>query len=156
MANSLSVAGNTRLAWSLSDGVASMNKDANSVRTISNGTGPNQATVAYYERVTATGAGFSRSLGSLPVTALDIPGSAAVTNVREILLSVVTGPTGGAFLVAGPAGLTGVVVGVGGQLHWCNYITGATGTSTSLSCASGITGTYTVDLTLVGVGSYAD
>lgn len=156
MANSLSVAGNTRLQWSLSDGTAGVGKQMLAARTITNGTGPNQATVAYYEQVTATGSGFTRSLGALPVTVLGIAGSAGITNVREILVSVPSGPTGGALSLAGPAGITGVRLGVGGQFHWVDYATGATGTSTSVTLSSGVTGTYTVDVTLVGVGSYVD
>lgn len=155
MPNTLSVAGSARLSWSLSDGTSSQSKEVSTLRSISNGTGPNQATVAWYERVTATGVGFSRALGTLPVDVLGITGTASVTNVRELVVSVVTGPTGGSFSVAGPAGLTGVVVGVGGQLHWANYVTGATGTSTTLALTNGITGTYTVDLAIVGVGTYA-
>lgn len=155
MANKLTVSGNTRLAWSLSDGTSTQGKEVSTLRSVVNGTGANQATMSYYERVTATGVGFSRALGTLPVDFFGVTGTAAVSNVRELIVSVVTGPTGGAFSLGGPAGLTGVRVGVGGQLHWADYVTGATGTSTTLSLTNGITGTYTVDVAIVGVGTYA-
>jgi len=155
MPNTLAVAGNTRLAWSLSDGTSSQSKELSRTRSVTNGTGPNQATVAWYERVTATGVGFSRALGALPVNNLGVTGAASITNVRELMVSIVTGPTGGAFSVAGPAGLTGVRVGVGGHLHMVDYVAGATGTSTTLALSDGITGTYTVDLAIVGIGTYA-
>ena len=58
MANSLSVAGNTRISWSLSDADAqpqvSMSAQRSSARAITNGTGPNQATVAFTTALTIT------------------------------------------------------------------------------------------------------
>ena len=74
-----------------------------------------------------------------------------MTNVRELLVQVVTGPTGGYLNLASPGGVTGVRVNVGGQFHMSDYLVGATGTTVALS--GGPTGTYTVDLSLVGLGS---
>lgn len=155
MSNTLTVAGNTRTAWSLADEVSSQAKEISSVRAISTGTGPQQATVAWFERITATGSGASRALGTLPVTVLGVTGSLAVSNVRELLVSVVSGPTGGSYLLAGPAGVTGVTIGVGGQFQWLDYVAGATGTGTTISLASGITGAYTVDMAVIGIGTYS-
>ena len=65
---------------------------------------------------------------------------------------VPTGPTGGFLTVTHP-GISGVRVGVGGQLHVADYSGGITGGT--LAFATTITGTYGVDVTAVGVGTYS-
>jgi hypothetical protein len=154
MPNSLTASGQTRLAWSLSDDEtvfgASANAEARSSRTISNGTGPNQAQVAVTRRITCTGSGQTFNLTGISTEYFGITGTTAVTNVRELLVQVTTGPTGGFLNLQAPGGITGVRVGVGGQFHWLDYAVGATGTTIALS--GGATGTYSVDMTIVGLG----
>lgn len=156
MANDLTVSGATRLSWSLTgsdtNSSASVVGDHPTRRSIANGTGPGQANVATTRRITCTGSGNTTTLATIPFTPFGSTGSASLTTVRELLVSIASGPSGGFLNVAAPGGITGVRVGVGGQVHWADYTVGATGTSVVLS--GGPTGTYTVDLTLIGVGSY--
>ena len=157
MANSLSVAGSTRLAWALSNADSAASQSAGTeqrtTRDIANGTGPNQANVAHSQRITCTGSGASLSIGGLEIQAFGVTGILAIGTLKELLVNVVTGPTGGYLNLAAPGGITGTRVGVGGQVHWADYAVGATGTAVSLS--GGPTGTYAVDLTMVGVGVFA-
>lgn len=157
MANDLTVAGSTKVSWALSSpgtlGSQSSGAELRTSRSISYGTGPNQATVAHSQRITCTGSGVSLSIGNIDISPFGIAGYAVFSSVRELLVSVASGPTGGYLSLAAPGGITGVRVGVGGQLHWADYATGAVGSTVALS--GGPTGTYTVDLTLVGIGGYA-
>lgn len=155
MPTTLSVAGTTRLAWSLSDDQSTITfsgaGEARSSRTISNGTGPGQATIAASKSLTGTQAGFSVSLTGITSSVLGGTQTANVSTVRELLVSVSTGPTGGFLTVTHP-GISGVRVGVGGQLHVCDYTAGITGGT--LAFSSSVSGTYGVDVTAVGLGSY--
>jgi len=164
MANSLSVAGNTRISWSLSDADAqpqvSMSAQRSSARAITNGTGPNQATVAFTTALTITGVGSSTiNVNAAPVTSFGFAGKAVFTQIREMLVSVPTGPTGGWVLFSAPTGTTGatgVAVRVGGQLHLVDYLTGISTATGAWTFQNGPTGTYGIDFTAIGLGSYAD
>jgi hypothetical protein len=157
MPNSLTAAGTTRLSWSLSNSDSAASQSAGTeqrtARAVTNGTGPGQANVAHSQRIICTGSGSSLSIGGLEIQAFGVTGILAIGTLKELLVNVVSGPTGGFLSLAAPGGITGTRVGVGGQVHWADYAVGATGVSVSLS--SGPTGTYTVDLTMVGVGVYA-
>lgn len=156
MPTSLSVAGTTRLAWSLSDpqSVASYSAsgEERSSRSISDGTGVGQANVAASKTITGTQAGFSLSLTGVTGSVLGATQTANVTTVRELLVQVNTGPTGGYLTLTHP-GISGVRLGIGGQFHLADYQSGITGGT--LSFATPITGTYNVDVTAVGVGSFS-
>lgn len=157
MANTLSVSGSTRVSWSLSDGSGSSKSDAQaSSRSISSGTGPNQANVAWSETFATTGVG-SVTWGtlSLPVSAFGPTGTARVTTLKEVLVAVSTGPTGGYVQFGAPTGITGVRINVGGQFHFADYLSGISTATGSFSVANGITGTYAGQITVVGNGTYA-
>ncbi len=157
MANTLSVAGATRVAWSLADDGGSSKSDTqSSSRSITTGTGPNQANVAWSETFATTGIG-SVTWGtlSLPVSAFGPTGSAQVTTLKEVLVTVSTGPTGGYVQFGAPTGMTGVRINVGGQFHFADYLSGISTATGSFSVANGITGTYAGQITVVGNGTYA-
>lgn len=156
MPTSLTVAGTTRLAWSLSDSQSAADYSASgedrTSRSVSNGTGVGQANVAASKSITGTQAGFSLSITGITGSVLGAVQTANVSTVRELLVQVSTGPTGGFLTVTHP-GISGVRVGVGGQLHVADYGSGITGGT--LSFSSSVSGTYAVDVTAVGVGSYS-
>lgn len=156
MATSLAVSGNTRLAWSLSDPQSAVSfsgsGESKASRTIADGTGVGQANVAASKSLTGTQAGFSLSLTGVTGSVLGATQTAVISTVRELLVSVPTGPTGGFVTLTHP-GISGVRVGVGGQFHLVDYGSGITGGT--LSFAASVTGTYGVDLTAVGLGSYS-
>jgi len=156
MATSLTVAGTTRLAWSLSDSQSATDYSAASEdrtsRAISNGTGVGQANVAASAAITGTQAGFSLAITGITGSALGAVQTTRVNTVRELFVQVSTGPTGGFLTVTHP-GISGVRVGVGGQLHFADYAGGITGGT--LAFATSVTGTYGVDVTAVGVGTYS-
>lgn len=156
MPTSLTVAGTTRLAWSLSDSQSAADYSASgedrTSRSISNGTGVGESNVAASKSITGTQAGFSLSITGITGSVLGAVQTANVSTVRELLVQVSTGPTGGFLTVTHP-GISGVRVGVGGQLHLADYGSGITGGT--LAFATSITGTYSVDVTAVGVGTYS-
>jgi hypothetical protein len=154
MPNVLTVTGNTRLTWSLSDGTASTGGEAKSGRSIVNGTGPYQANVAWGITGTINASGVIAYSGSgLPFSPFGSGGQVTVTRWKELLFSVVTGPTGGHVTFSAP-GITGVRVGTWGQVHFVDYALGTTG-STNYGWERGTTGTYEVSFNLIGNGSYA-
>ena len=156
MPTALTVAGTTRLAWSLSDpqSVASYSAsgEERSSRSVSNGTGVGEANVAASKTITGTQAGFSLSLTGITGSVLGATQTANVSTVRELLVQVNTGPTGGFVTMTHP-GISGVRIGNGGQFHLADYGSGITGGT--LSFSSTVSGTYSVDVTAVGVGSYS-
>lgn len=163
MANELAVTGNTRLTWSLTEAqvtsTVSRSAEQKSSRNITHGTGANQANVAWSERYITTGlGGVVISSSSFPVSSFGYIGYAAFYRVKEALLSVATGPTGGYVTFGMPAtGATGAVTGVrvyvGGQFHWLDYLNGLP-VNGDFSVTNGVTGTYDFELSLVGNGIY--
>ena len=157
MANTLSVAGATRVAWSLSDGVGTSKSDTqSSSRSITTGTGPNEANVAWSYAFSTTGIGSSSwSVAALPVSAFGPTGSASVTAIKEVLVTVSTGPTGGYVAFSAPTGVIGAQVNVGGQFHLADYLTGIAVTTGNIVIANGPTGSYAGEITVIGNGSYS-
>ena len=163
MANTLTVSGNTRLAWVLSEtqavGSVSKSVEQRSSRSIANGTGPGQASVAFSTTESVTGTN-TRNLNvySYPAQAFGFGGLTSFTSVRELLVNVVTGPTGGNLTVGLPTGVTGVRLNVGGQLHWTDYLGGIPLLSdpSNISLKSNVTGVYSVDVTVIGTGDYGN
>lgn len=157
MANSLSVAGNTSVSWSLSDDAGNSKSDSQrSTRSITTGTGPNQANVAWSETWTTTGSGSaSWPAAALPVSSFGVSSAAAgVSVMKELLVSVTTGPSGGYVTFGAPTGVTGVRINVGGQFHLADYLTGITLSTGDFAIANGVTGTYSGDITVVGNGVF--
>lgn len=156
MPNTLSVAGATRVAWSLADSDGASKSDTqSSSRSITTGTGPNQANVAWSYPFSTTGIGSaSWSVSALPVSAFGPTGSASVTAIKEVLVTVSTGPTGGYVAFSLPTGVVGAQVAVGGQFHLADYLTGIGVTTGNIVIANGPTGSYAGEITIVGNGSY--
>lgn len=156
MANTLSVAGATRVAWSLSDGVGTSKSDTqSSSRSITTGTGPNEANFAWSETFSTTGVGgVAWDVSHLPVSAFGFVGLGGLTKIKEILVSVTTGPTGGYVTFGIPTGVTGVRINAGGQFHFCDYLTGLSQPSGNISIANGVTGAYSGQITVIGDGIY--
>ena len=152
MANTLSVAGATRVAWSLADDGGSSRSDTqSSSRSITTGTGPNQANVAWSYSFATTGVGSaSWSVSALPVSAFGPTGSATVTTIKEVLVTVSTGPTGGYVAFSAPTGVVGARVKVGGQFHLADYLTGIGVTTGNIVIANGPTGSYAGEITVIG------
>jgi hypothetical protein len=161
MANTLSVSGNTRLAWVLSEtqavGSVSRSVEQRSSRSITNGTGPSQASIAFSTTESVTGTN-TRNLdvSYYEANAIGIPGIAYFQDIREVIVSVTTGPTGGNLTVGLPTGVTGVRLNVGGQFHWIDYLGGIPSftSGSNISLKSNVTGVYSVDVTVVGAGYY--
>ena len=92
MSNTLSVTGSTRLSWSLTDaqavGSVVRTVDSRGSRTITHGTGPNQATVAYSNTHSVSGA-TTRALpfSTLTVNSFGSTGTLAVSTVKEVLVN---------------------------------------------------------------------
>jgi len=156
MPTSLTIAGSTRLAWSLADSQSAASYSASgeerSSRSISNGTDVGQANVAASTTITGTQAGFSLAITGITGSILGATQTARVNTVRELLVQVNTGPTGGFVTMTHP-GISGVRIGNGGQFHLADYGSGITGGT--LAFAASVTGTYSVDVTAVGVGTYS-
>jgi len=163
MANTLSVSGNTRLAWVLSEnqnvGSVSKSVEQRSSRSIINGTGPNQANVAFTDTVSVTGTSTTTiNIANYLDRSFGYDGRLAFSTFKEVVVNVTTGPTGGNLTIGLPTGVTGVRMNVGCQMHLLDYTSGyaaATGTA-NISLKSNVTGTYSVDLTVIGVGTYAN
>jgi hypothetical protein len=163
MANTLSVSGNTRLAWVLSEnqnvGSVSKSVEQRSSRSITNGTGPNQANVAFTDTVSVTGTSTTQiDLAEYIDNSFGYDGNLVFTVLKEVVVNVTTGPTGGNLTVGIPTGVTGVRMNVGSQMHIANYIAGyPVGASFSgITLKSNVTGTYSVSLTAVGVGTFGN
>lgn len=163
MANTLSAISRTRLAWNLSEpqNVGSVSKSVETViaQTISHGTGPNQATVALTNTFSVTGTSTTQiDLGYYYERSFGYDGLLTFSTLKEAVINVSTGPTGGYLTVGLPTGVTGVRLNVGGQLHVADYLTGyGIGASPAyISLKSNVTGTYSVDVTAIGVGTYAN
>jgi hypothetical protein len=158
MPNVLVVTGNTRLTWSLSDqqaiGPVGRSAEQKSGRSITHGTGPNQANVAYTNTFSIAGMDdIELDLGLMDVSAFGFGGLLSISKVKELLIEVTTGPTGGYVTVRLPAGITGIRVNAGGQFHWIDYLSGLEYVD-NLKVENGITGTYGIELSLVGNGYF--
>lgn len=154
MPNTLTVTGNTRLTWSLTDGENSRADERKSGRSISNGTGPGKANFAHYETVSIATPSSTTTLSgnSLGVFAYGFQGNGVCEKVKEVLVEVVSGPTGGHVIFQAPH-VPGTTVRTGGQLHIVDYQQGATGVG-NYSFTAGPTGPYSVAFTLIGEGFY--
>lgn len=163
MANTFSATGRTRLAWTLSEtqDVGSVSKavDRQSSRTITNGTGPNQANVAITDTVSVTGTSTTEiDLAEYQDQSFGYAGFLIFTTLKEAIVHVTTGPTGGYLTVGLPTGVTGVRLNVGGQMHIADYLAGLAvgGSFSGIQLKSNVTGTYSVDVTAIGVGSFTN
>lgn len=163
MANTLESIGQTQLTWSLSDedGV-SRERELRFDRSLANGTAAGQANAAYATTLTVTGAGYLLNGASLWSPLFGVEAITSFSRVKELLVSVTSGPTGGYVRfgaptgAAGATGVQGIAIGVGGQLHLVDhangFVVGSGGSSTSFDFIPGVTGTYTIDFQVIGLG----
>jgi hypothetical protein len=164
MPNSLTVAGSTRLSWTLTDSQTNSSVtrsgSESATRAITNGTGPQQANVVWGGLVTVapsqtTGVVFA----SMPVSAFGPTGTATVTTVKEILVfNTTTGVTGASLLVGSTGAITGTAVNGGGQWHWADYAVGSapsTWPASTLWLRNTTTGAIVADVSVIGVGTYS-
>lgn len=162
MATQLAVSGKTSLQWSLSDAHELQSFSATSVRRVSqaiaNGSGLNQANVAvsFPYTVAAPATGVVAAAG-VPFENLGITLNANITTLREMLVTVASGPTGSYAKVevtTGVSGIKGVSVGIGGMLHWSDYLSTADCSTADFRFQAVGTGVLHLDVTLIGLGSY--
>lgn len=163
MANTFESVGQTQLTWSLSDddGV-SRERELRLDRSLVNGTAAGQANVAYTTTLSVTGAGSSLNGASLWSPVLGVDATTFFSDVKELIVSVTSGPTGGWVRfgaptgAAGATGVQGIAIRVGGQLHLVDHVNGFTvgsgGSSTAFDFIPGTTGTYTVEFQAIGIG----
>lgn len=167
MATELSVTGQTTLSWSLSEAnnptSYSASAQQRSTRSIANGTGPGQANVAWSGTVAITGTNQAQiNIGNIQTYPFNGYLVMGMDYLKEMLVEVTTGPTGGYVVISttgvSPTAPINFPVGVGGQLHFCDYSAGMGISSLTytdfLQLRSAVTGTYSVDVTFVGVGGY--
>ena len=155
MANTLSASSLTSVSWSLSDANGTSRSGSRSYsRSISHGTGPNQANVAWSETFSTTGLGSaSWTTSQVPVYSFGFAGSGGFTVLKELYVAVTTGPTGGYMTFGASTGATGVRVNVGSRFHLADYLTGLS-PAAEFVVSNGITGVYQGEITVIGNGYY--
>lgn len=159
MAISLAEGRLVRVTWSLSDsdGVRSITRGNEAKDTFSptNGSGQWEANAAWSKTFTLTGTN-SQSFwtDTLPIDPFNAVGTLFLSNVKELLVAV-SGPTGGYVTFSDSVGVAeGIRIPSGGQFHLIGLADGTGIDGGTLTVENGPTGTYTVEMTLVGVGEY--
>ena len=164
MPNTLSLSANSRLTWSVTDGTASESQELRTSRAITNGTGENQANVAWRNQVTIpAGQAYSFDLNNLGDTALGFSGRVTITNLREMFAVNLT-TTAGAYVlwgVIGPGDTTAYAarIGRGGEFRVADYLDGQAvnvGVDNVLYVANPSAVAVMLDVGFVGVGTYTD
>ena len=168
MATELTVTGNSRLSYSLSElpviGSVSEAAELRTGRNVANGTGENQANVAWRNRVTiAAGQVYSFDLRDLGATIFGFAGRVTMTKVKEVMV-VNNTTTAGRYCLWGviaPNDTTAYVAYLnrGGDYRWADYLDGRTvtaGVNNMIYVANPSPGTVEIDLLLVGVGTFSD
>lgn len=167
MATTLSVSGNSRLTWSLSDDpvIGSLGESAELrlTRAVENGTGSGQANVAWRNRVTiAAGQVYGIQLDNLGASAFGFAGKIAITTLKEFLLIVNTDTASRYVLVGviGPNDTTAFSARVnrGGDYRVADYLDGwaVTNTNKFIYIANPSGGSVEIDVAVVGVGAISD
>jgi len=163
----LSITGNTRLTFALSDVqlVGSVTNDVvvRATQTVENGTGAGQANAAWASKVTlAAGSAYSLDLTSMPASAFGYVGRVSLTNLRDVVV-VNNTTTAGRYLLYGvisPQDVTGYAarIGRGGSYRWTDYQDGITVTAGNklIYIANPSNGTVVFDIAVAGVGSFLD
>ena len=168
MATTLTVGGNSRLSYSLTEdpviGAVSESAELRTTRTIEDGTGENQANVAWRNRVTiAAGQVYSFDLLNLGATVFGFAGKVAMTKLKEVMV-VNNTTTAGRYALWGvisPSDTTAYVawLGRGGDYRTADYADGRTITANVnnvIYVANPSPGAVELDILLVGVGTYSD
>lgn len=168
MANTLSVIGSSRAAWSLSGdpaiGSTSDSAAVASTWTAANGTGAGQANAAWRNRVTiANGQTYSLELRNLGANAFGFAGKVTVDTLKEIIVVVNTTTAGRYVLVGciGPSDTTAYSARLngGGVYHVADYAVGwpvTENVNDVVYIANPSGGSVEIDIGVVGVGTFAD
>jgi len=164
----LTVSGNSRVSYSLTEspviGSVSESAELRTARSIENGTGENQANVAWRNRVTiAAGQVYSFDLTNLGATVFGFAGRVTMTKLKELMVVNNTTTAGRYALwgVIGPSDTTSYVayLGRGGEYRNSDYADGRTITANVnnvIYVANPSPGPVELDILLVGVGTYSD
>lgn len=168
MPTELSVTANCRVSYSLTEdpviGAVSEAAELRTSRTIANGTGENQANVAWRNRVTiAAGQVYSLDLTNLGATVFGFAGRVTMTKLKEVMVVNNTTTAGRYALwgVIGPGDTTAYVayLGRGSEYRTSDYLDGRTvtaGVNSVIYVANPSPGPVELDMLLVGVGTFSD
>jgi len=163
----LTLTGYNRLTFSLDDtqlvGSVTGDVEVRSSVTVSNGTGPGQANVAWATGVTlAAGQAYSFDLTNLSASAFGYQGKVTVATLKDVIL-VNNETTAGRYLLYGvisASDTTGYAARVnrGGSYRWTDYQDGiaVTAGNKTIFIANPSSGSVTFDLALAGVGTFSD
>lgn len=162
-----SLSTNNRLTFALADtpdiGSLSQSVEVRTARTVANGTGAGQANAAWSARVTlAAGQVYSLDLTNLTLSAFNLAGRLALTNLRDVIV-VNNATTAGRYLLYGvisPQDTTGYVARLnrGADFRWSDYQDGiaVTAGNKDIYIANPSNGSVTFDIALAGLGTYSD
>lgn len=162
--NTISVSGNARLTYSVSDGIVSESQEILSTRSIANGTDSGQANVAWRGQITiSAGQAASIDLRNLADSALGYTGKIVISTLREVFVVNKT-TTAGAYVlwgVIGPYDTTAYAsrINRGGEYRVADYLDGVTitnGVNSVIYCANPSGVSVTIDVGFVGIGTYVD
>lgn len=168
MPTELTVTGNSRVSYSLTEdpviGAVSESAELRTSRNILNGTGENQANVAWRNRVTiAAGQVYSLDLTNLGATVFGFAGRVTMTKLKEVMVVNNTTTAGRYALwgVIGPSDTTAYVayLGRGSEYRTSDYLDGRTVTANVnnvIYVANPSPGPVELDMLLVGVGTFSD
>jgi hypothetical protein len=161
----LSLTTNARLSYTWSDspaiGSLAESVEIKTSRTITNGTGADQANVAWRDRVTIpAGQSYALELRDLGATAFGFGGRVTLTTLKEFFV-VNTETAAGRYVLVATIGASDATARVnrGGDFRVADYVDGWTVTSGStdiVHLANPTAHPVTVELGVVGVGSTAD
>ena len=162
MSNSLAASGSTRLSWTLTNtqsvGSVTRTAEVRTSRTITNGTGPDQATVGYTNTHIVTGATtISFPFAGIEYDSFGSTGIVAFTDIREVLVKVAA-TTGAQLFVGYATGVTGHRVPYGGEYHLCSYTTGIAASDwagSALRIHNPTSTAVSIDIAIIGVGSFS-
>lgn len=168
MATTLTLTGNSRLSYSLSDspviGSLAEAAELKTTRSVSNGTGSGQANVAWRDRVTiASNQAWSADLLNLGTTAFGFVGKVSITTLKELMVVVNTTTASRYVLVGviGPGDTTAWAAKVnrGGDYRVADYLDGwavTNNVNNTLYIANPSAGSVSIDVCFIGVGTLAD
>lgn len=168
MAITFTGSSNIRSGYSLSDspviGAVGESAELRVNRSVENGTGSDQANVAWRNQVTITnGQVYSLDLLNLGATVFGFGGKVSITTLKEVFVVVKT-TTASRYLlwgVIGPNDTTAYAarLGRGGDYRWSDYADGIAITNNvnnTIYVANPSGGSVTFDVLLVGVGTFSD
>lgn len=168
MPTSLALTTNARLSYTWSDdpaiGSLAESVELKTARTITNGTGANQANVAWRDRVTIpAGQSYALDLRDLGATAFGFAGRVTLATLKEFFV-VNTNTDAGRYVLVATVGANDASayaarVNRGGDFRVADYVDGWTvtaGATDTVHLANPTAHAVTVEIGVVGVGSTAD